>query len=219
VKTVRPVGRPRGIPYHAVRPYHGVFVYGPRPVYHRTYVGTDVYVEPAHMPERKVDRDDTVAVGLRAGSLWGGYQGGSSYADLGAGFNVRWRPEEALGLELAMQSYGQHNEFSDRNHLVTQATAQLFAAPWTRVSPFLMLGVTYEGRNIDDDFSAAGGVANYQADTGRGGLHVGLGIEFAIGDRIGLDFETRYIGFLDRSPFDPASDGQFQTTGGLVYHF
>ena len=53
-------------PYY-VRPYSGVFVYGPRPVYHSTYYvngdrpDTSVQVKEKHLPDRKVDRDDSFA--------------------------------------------------------------------------------------------------------------------------------------------------------------
>ena len=39
--------------YHHVRPYHGVFVYGPRPVHHTTYTQSNVEVREKDLPTRK----------------------------------------------------------------------------------------------------------------------------------------------------------------------
>lgn len=207
-----------GVKFHVVRPYHGVFVYGPRPVYHSHYHGSNVSVSNGHMPQRQVNRDDTLAVGLRMGSLYGGYSAGSAYADLGLGFNLRYRPEESLGLEFALQSYNQENFDSSRHQTVGQVSAELFAFPWTRVSPYVLTGVTFTGRNIDDDYYDAG-VRTAMANDVLTGLHGGIGIEFAIGDRVALDLEARYVGYLDKPIQDAHWPGGFQTTAGLLYHF
>ena len=213
-----PVPRGKVVTFHRVKPYHGVFVYGPRPVHHSHYGGTSNTVSQGHLPSRKVERDDTLAVGLRMGSLYGGYSAGGAYADLGLGFNLRYRPEEALGLELALQSYNVNTADSTRHQTVGQVSAELFAFPWSRVSPYVLTGVTMTGRSIDDDYYDAG-VRTAEASDVLTGLHGGVGVEFAIGDRLALDLEGRYIGYLNKPIQDASWPGGFQTTAGLAYHF
>lgn len=218
VKRPVPVTRTKVVTFRRVRPYHGVFVFGPRPVHHTHYHGSNASVSQGHLPSRKIDRDDSLAVGLRMGSLYGGYSAGGAYADLGLGFNIRYRPEEALGLELALQSYNVDTADSTRHQTVGQASVELFAFPWSRVSPYVLTGVTMTGRSIDDDYYD-NGIRTAQANDVLTGLHGGIGLELAIGERLALDLEGRYIGYLDKPAQDASWPGGFQTTAGLAYHF
>ncbi len=213
VRSVRPV-----VTYRSVRPYHGVFVYGPRPVTHVHYGGSNVSVSQADLPTRKVDRNNTLAVGLRAGSVYGGYAGAAPYADLGFGVNMRYRPDEMLGFELALASYAQNTPDSHRQQTVGQASVELFAFPWTRVSPYVLTGLTVAGRDFSDAYYTSS-VQQYESQGTLYGLHGGIGLELAIGDRFGIDLEGRYIGYMGQSTRDAALPGSFQTTAGVMYHF
>jgi len=51
------------------------------------------------------------------------------------------------------------------------------------------------------------------------GAHAGLGLELALGKSLALDFEGRYIGYLNKSPMDASSPGAWTTSAGLVAHF
>lgn len=201
-------------------PWHGVFVYGPRPVYHRQYVGGPVQqVREEHLPERKVDRKGSVAIGVKSGSYISGYDGGSSYGDFGLGLVGRWRPEEAVGVEL---SIAHHNETFDmgteRAQTLAQGSAMLFARPWARVQPYVLGGLSVNERSLDDAYFAGPGQAAVVStkDT-LFGPHAGAGVEFAFGKRAALDLEARYVGWLnDRTD---AAPGALTTSATFLVHF
>ena len=210
-----------------VRPWHGVFVYGPRPSYHRHYVAPRVGAAAApapvvqqHLPKRRIDRDDSFALGVRMGSYISGYEGGSVYGDLGLGITARYRPEEAIGLELAVTHFNQtFDGSSERAQTVGQASAMLFAAPWSRISPYALVGLTGNKRSIGDDFMQEGRVISFDANDFTWGPHVGVGVEVAVGKRFALDLEARYAGFIGFDGQDPSSRGALTTNAGVVWHF
>jgi len=211
----------RVVTYRTVRPYHGVFVYGPAPTHHHHYHSSGpAQVRTKHMPDRAVDRANSVAVGLKMGSLASGYFDGGVYGDLGVGLAGRYRPAESVGLQMDLthhaQSWGADTE---RSQTLAAGSVQLFAFPWTRVSPYALGGVTYDARNIQDDIYTGDSSATVIANDSLWGLHGGLGVELAMGQNLALDFEGRYIGYLDKSPTDPSLPGAFQFTGGLMVHF
>ena len=209
--------------YHHVRPYHGVFVYGPPPVHHHRYARSrNVVVEEAHLPSRTLDRSGSVAVGIQGGSIFSGYEDASGYADAGLGLGVRYRPAEAIGLEASVTHYNQtFNPQSERLQTVGQVSAELFAFPWTRVSPYAIGGLTFNARQFDDDRlnDFSGNVDNYRTADLQWGPHAGLGIEFALGHSVAIDLEARYTGFVTGRDDDPTLGGAFQTTAGLKAHF
>ena len=144
--TSRPPSYQTRVVHHSptvrvVRPYHGVFVYGPRPVYHRHYHVTQVEqsaapeVQQEHLPTRRLDRTDTLAVGLRTGSYYSAYDGANGYADVGLGLTARYRPAEQVGLELALSRHADDWDSSAEVHTVTQGSVMLFASPWSRILP------------------------------------------------------------------------------------
>jgi opacity protein-like surface antigen len=229
--TTRVVHTPtyRTVQYRHVRPYHGIFVYGPRPTYHQHYYHEapreqgQVVVQEKHLPTRKVDRANTLAVGLRTGSYFSGYQGANTYGDFGLGATVRYRPAEAVGLELALQRHDQqYTSDNERSHTMAQASVELFAAPWSRVSPYVLAGVTYTGRNIEDDIFDRGTaeVITVESKAPLYGLHAGAGVEFAIGKSVALDLEARYVGYVNGTgDDDPSMPGAITTTAGFLVHF
>ncbi len=223
VTSIRPrtstVVSRRTVHYRTVRPYHGVFVYGPSPSHHHHYGSSGpAQVRQKHMPERAVERDNSVAVGLKVGSLASGYDHGSIYSDVGVGLAGRYRPAETVGLQLDLTHHAQSwAADTERSQTIAAGSVQLFAFPWTRVSPYAIGGVTYDARNIQDDIYE--GSATVIANDSLWGLHGGLGLEFALGQSLALDLEGRYIGYLDKSPTDPSLPGAFQFTGGLMVHF
>jgi opacity protein-like surface antigen len=177
-------------------------------------------VRAEHLPERKVDRDDSVAVGVRSGSYITGYEGGSTYGDFGLGLTVRYRPEEAVGLEAAISH---HNETFDggteRAQTVGQGSVMLFANPWGRVQPYVLGGLSANARSIDDGFYQDGVAAGLRTNDLLWGPHAGAGVEFAFGKKAALDLEARYVGWLNAGGDDPTAAGALQTTAGFVVHF
>jgi opacity protein-like surface antigen len=207
-------------PYY-VRPYSGVFVYGPRPVYHSVYYvngdrpDTSVQVKEKHLPDRKVDRDDSFAIGLKGGSYFGAYQGANAFGDLGLGLTGRYRPTESLGLELGV---ARHLD-NERQHTTGSASVELFAFPWTRVSPYVLGGATFTDRSVQDDIWRDEQVQTIVTGAPMIGAHAGLGVEFAIGDHLALDLEARYIGYLNHIDGDPTLPGAVTTGVGVLWHF
>jgi len=214
--------RTRVVRYTHVRPYHGVFVYGPRPTTHVHYQssGSTAEVRRRHLPERHIDRDKSLALGLKMGSLASGYYEGGSYSDFGLGLAGRYRPAESVGLQLDVVHHAQSYTIdTERSHTMGAGSVQLFAFPWTRVSPYALGGVTYGARNLNDAIGTDGTSATVIAQDSLWGLHGGLGVELALGDRVALDLEGRYIGYLDKAPEDPSAPGALQLTGGVMVHF
>jgi opacity protein-like surface antigen len=210
--------------YRTVRPYHGVFVYGPRPTRHDHYHGAPPArghrVETSDLPTRTIDRDDSFALGLRMGSLISGYDDAAGYADLGFGGTMRFRPDEAVGLELAVSHYNQtFSDASERGQTLTSGSVELFAFPWSRVSPYVIGGVTWASGGFDDEVFVDGQTEQISMRRSAFGPHAGLGLEFALGQDVALDLEARYVGFLGHDAQDPTLPGGLTTTAGVLFHF
>ena len=202
--------------YKKVHRYHGIFVWGPRPGHHRHYSGGNSSVSNSHMPVRSVNRGNTLALGLRMGSLHSGYNNAEGYGDPGLGFMARYRPVEALGFELTHEEYGVDSAESYRLQTLTQASIEVFVVPWSRFSPYVLMGVTENDRDIVDPLTNS---ELAQQDGALYGLHVGISAEFAIGSNFALDLESRFVQYGDKPEGDPSAAGAIQTTGSLVYHF
>ena len=168
---------------------------------------------------RKIDRDGDVAVGLKAGNYVSGYQEGGSFADGGIGVMVRYRPVEAIGLELSYSYYDDSfDENRERTTSVVQPSVQLFALPWSRVSPYGSVGVTLAQRSYDDNWGNGDITTNTKVNDKAFGPHAGLGIEFALGENVALDLEGRGISFWgDGNP--DTSNVAFQANGSLNFYF
>src|SRR5690606_8099161 len=147
-----------------------------------------VQVQQAHLPERAIDRNNSLAVGLRAGSLLSGYGQDGRYSDVGAGIAARYRPAETIGLEVALQHHDQSwTSESLRSQTMGSASVELFAWPWTRVSPYAIGGLTYTSRSMADEVRTFDGVQNIDAGSPLVGPHAGLGLELALGKSVALD--------------------------------
>ena len=208
-----------------MRPYHGVLVYGPRTVHHTHYVhttsgGAPPPVQEAHLPKRSVDRDDSFAVGLRMGNFVSGYEQGGAYADLGYGLTARYRPEESVGLEFSIQHFDQtFDTLSERSQTQLSGSVQMFAFPWKRVSPYAAVGLSSTSRELNDTMLDRGQEVTISRSDTVMGPHAGLGMEFALGQSIALDFEARYTGYIGMDPLDDTLAGAFSTNAGLLFHF
>ena len=237
-KTVHPGSAPRamhhpaaGHPghyapahYHSVifprwRPSYGVFIYSPPPA--RRMVG-GVDAGPSDDP-RAVNRNGDLGIGFVAGSYMSTYRGGyGSYGDFGMGLNLTWRPTEAVGFEGAwtrhMDSWDE-DVSSERVSDVFSGSMKLYAMPWTRVAPYLSVGVTGTQRQFEDTYSDGFSTQTETVDDTLVGPHIGLGVELAVGRSAAFDFEGRAVGYMNKLPDDPAAPFAFQATGGLKLYF
>lgn len=220
----RPVVHTRTVVYRHVHPYHGVFVYGPRPATHVHY-HTDAgpqQVRRVDLPERAVDRNDSLAIGFKGGSMVSSTPDAQVYGDAGLGLVGRYRPAETVALELGVQRHvGALGSDLARSNTQASGSVALFAFPWTRVSPYAIGGVTYNAANVGfggDTLASGGTVGAMRALDAQWGLHGGLGVEFALGDNFALDLEGRYIGWIDERLAGEAP-GALQATAGVLLHF
>ena len=201
-----------------VRWYHGVFVYGPAPHRHHR-VRQGVYSESVPMPRRAIDRKGAFSVGLTTGSYASGYDLGGDFSDFGLGVNARFRPVEGLGFELG---YSVHDETFDnetqRTTTMLQPSVQVFVAPWSRVSPYASVGVTYTEREHDDLWSDGFDEYHSKFKNQSFGPHAGIGLEIALGQNAAIDFEARAIGYLDNQE-GGTIPGALQTTFGAQWYF
>jgi opacity protein-like surface antigen len=196
-------------------------VWGPRPVYHRTYVvGEPAPVVVNHLPTRKIDRDNSFALGVRAGSLFSGYAHSDQYADFGLGITGRYRPVEFLGLELAVSHHNQNfTPSSERAQWMAQGSAMLFLFPWSHFQPYAIAGLTANHRALEDDIYLDGDIAHVSSEGTLWGPHVGLGVEIGLGKKVALDLEARFAGYVNGQRDDVSLPGSVQTNAGLLFHF
>lgn len=207
-----------GHPHHW---YHGVFVYGPpRPVVvvdgRGGGGGGEGRSDEAAAPKRKVDRARTFAVGLRGGSYMSGYHTGDVYGDAGMGLAVRYRPVEAVGFELDWQHHdATWDEGSERQFEPVQASVQLFGMPWTKVNPYALVGVTVTGREVNDQL----GPVTVAQTSPLWGPHAGLGLELGLGEKASVNFDARWIGYLNKPEDDLSRAGAMTANMGLNFYF
>ena len=201
----------------------GIFVYSPPPPRARVVVveerdGRARKVESR--PRRAVDRNGDFGIGVTGGSYMAGYEGGGGFGDMGLGLTAQLRPVEAIGLQVR---YAQHSQTWDdgteRINQPLQASVNLYAFPWTRVSPYLSAGLTWNHRDIQDEYWDGFQYRTVQADDTLFGPHGGLGVEFAVGQSAAVNFEADYIGYLNRQPDDPTGPSALQATMGLNFYF
>lgn len=200
---------------------HGVFIYSPPPA--RRMVGGEVVESGTSNDLRAVNRNGDFGIGVTAGSLMSTYRGGvGSYGDFGMGLTLTWRPTEVVGFEGA---WGYHTDSwdeevdSERESEVLAGSMKLYAMPWTRVAPYLSVGVTATERQFQDTYSDGFSTQTESVHDTLVGPHVGLGVELAVGKSAAFDFEGRAIGYMNKLPEDPAAPFAFQTTGGLKLYF
>ena len=186
----------------------------------RTATGQNVGRTEA--PKRAVNRNGDFGFGLRAGSYMSGYDNGGGYGDMGLGINAEFRPVEAIGLAASWDHYNQSwEDGTQRINNPLQASVNLYAFPWSRVSPYGTVGLTWNSRQINDtytdDFTGQTTVATVE-DT-LFGPHAGLGMQFAIGDNAALNFEGRFVNYLGVEVDDPSVPNAVQGSMGLNFYF
>ena len=216
----------RHLPHHHPRYWStGVFIYSPPPptrevvVVEHSRTGRTVERD-AEPPTRAFDRSGSFAVGLKGGSYLSGYDDGGSYGDMGMGLVARFRPVEAVGFEASWMRHAQSWEgVSERSNSPFSVSAQLFAFPWARLSPYASAGLTWNRQTLDDTYSNGLQELTVTSQQTRFGPHMGLGLELALGDRAALDLEARYLSDLQHDAEDPVRKGAMQASAGLVFHF
>jgi hypothetical protein len=197
----------------------GVFFYNPPPSRHDV-----VYVEKnvvngtsstVKAPTRAVDRAGSFALGLKGGALVeqesivvAGDRIQELSGDAGYGITARYRPVESLGLEASWMRHEDTQGALVRDPV--SLSGQLFAFPWTRLSPYVSAGVTFDG---------PGSSAHSPDGKRRFTPHAGLGMELALGRSLALDIEARYLSQMQALSDDPLADGAVQATAGLMVHF
>src|SRR5690606_28313168 len=170
-----------------------------------------------HRPAPSLDRAGSLAVGLRMGSLVSGYSDAPYlYSDPGIGLAARYRPSEGVGVELAVQH---HDESwaprSHRSQTLLSGSLELFAWPSSRVSPYVLGGLTYNARDLSDVVLTPTGPKAVATSSPLAGPHLGAGLEIALGDSLALDLEARYVSYW-AGLADGADRGALTTTAGQI---
>jgi opacity protein-like surface antigen len=148
-----------------------------------------------------------------------GYGLGGEFSDFGLGVNARLRPVEGLGFELGYSVHDQNFESdTQRTTTILQPSVQVFAAPWSRVSPYASVGVTFAERAYNDTWSDGYDEYTSVVNDESFGPHAGIGLEIAIGENAAIDFEARAIGYLDNQEGGTVP-GAVQTTFGAQWYF
>ena len=218
----------KGVPRYSPRYWGaGVFYYNPPPRRHNVVVvnrsaSGASSSQSTTKPTRAVNRDGDIAFGLRGGTYGTEYLGGGGYSDMGVGLTARFRPVESIGLEVAYEHHSQNFEDNtERINNPLQTSVQVYAFPWTRVSPYATLGLTWNNRTITDNYYNGETFRQEvaQADDTLFGPHAGLGLELALGDSAALNFEGRYINYLNVTQDDVSAPGAVQGTAGLNFYF
>ncbi len=217
-------GPHRGGYSRPVRWYHGVFIYGPKPVYHAHYAGSHGKkgggANTKALPSRKVDRNGDFGVGITTGTYLSGYDEGGDFSDFGLGVSASFRPVETVGLELG---YSYHNDTfdstSERTTSLIQPSVNVYAFPWTRVSPYASLGLTWASRSYEDTWSDGFTQQTETVSSTAFGPSLGAGIEFNLAEAASLDLEAKYNGFVNVGADDPNVPGALQAGAGLTFYF
>lgn len=195
----------------------GVFLYNPPSSVHKVTVieqggSTQTIERNADKPLRAVDRAGSFAVGLRGGSYLGRAADGQRHSDNGVGVAARFRLVEALGVEVAWSRHRDSWEAdATRTTEPLSVSGQLFAFPWTRVSPYLSAGYTWTNRSA----GLGGGQDQLK------GPHAGVGLELAIGESAAIGAEGRYshYGQLENISANLQRAGALQGTLGMTFYF
>ena len=213
-------------PWRAGHPhywYHGVFVYGPSVVVvgdggggEGGGGGNGGGASQARVPRRDVERSGKFSLGVRGASYLSGFDGGGNYGDAGLGLAARYRPVDALGVEVQWTYHdATWSQDTARIQQPLAISAELFAFPWSRVNPYVLAGITLTDRNIDQPL--VGGT--FEAEDSLWGPHAGLGLEFGIGKSASLNLDARFIGYVNKGVDDPSRAGAVQANAGLNFYF
>ncbi len=207
-------------PGYGVHWYHGVFVYGPPVVvYDGDGGGGRVRRdgEVSSPPKPQVERAGKFSLGVRGATYISGFhEGGGGYGDAGLGLAARYRIIDPLGIEAQWTYHDQSwSQETARIQQPLSVSAQLFAFPWTKVNPYVLAGVTFTERNLDQPLATG----TFATDQALWGPHGGVGLEFGLGKDVSLNFDARWIGYVNKPVDDPAIAGAFQGNMGLNFYF
>lgn len=211
-------------PYYGYRPYlwaPPVAVAPPPPVARREVADAPPSGGVSPKAKKKLDRSHTLAVGVRGGSLFGGYEAGEMFVDPGIGLAVRYRPEAAVGLEISAIRFDPTAFLDDspRVHALWDGSVEYFFAAKSPVSPYVLGGVTYTARRFDDEFRADGRTGTLRARDANWGPHAGAGLEIALGRSVAIDLEGRYTALMTAPIEDPTFPGVVTANAAAMLHF
>jgi len=185
-------------------PPEPVVITQPAPVFVQT---TQTYVSQPVMPTyqlRPMVRDRGFGFGVRAGA---GYAGVEDVGNFGGGVVARYIASPRFGVELTVDAYGGTGYTGDVEAVEFPVTlnALWFVNPRNRVQLYLVGG-------LGMSFASVTGSNGSEDSPVYGGGELGLGVEFLIGQHVGLTVDAR--GFLrgrmnerTTDPSDPVNDG------------
>jgi hypothetical protein len=184
-------------------PPQPVVVTQPAPVLVQT---TQTYVSRPMIPNyqlRPMVRDRGFGFGVRAGA---GYAGVADVGNFGGGVVARYIASPRFGVELTVDAYGGTGYTGNVEAVEFPVTLNglWFINPRNRVQLYLIGGLGVSFASVSSDTAEDSPV--------YGGGELGLGVEFLIGQHVGLTLDAR--GFVrgrmnerETDPSDPVNDG------------
>ena len=203
----------RAVHHRATHPRVVVVHRAPAP---RHVVVTETPSRRTH-PAVFADRAGEFSLGLSGGSYVSGYESGSSYGDFGLGLVGRYRATPALGFEAAWSHY--RDGQGERATSPLSLSVEAFGFPTTRWNPYLVGGVTFTGRHLDDTFCAGEDFTTLTVDDTLFGPHVGVGLEIGLGKQATIGLEGRVTSYVDVGPEDPTVPAALQGRVGFNFYF
>ncbi len=227
---------PRGRYYRPVGPRWGYRIVPP-PIFAPGWFGLYFLGHPpAPPPEAPRAREEVrrpdfrhvneYSLGITGGAYYGTYQYGEygDYSDPGLRVTLRYRNTPVVGSELAIGMFGSNMRFDGpgtnaRSDVPVQLSAMVHMFPRSPIQPYLLLGATANMRTYEY-VDSAGNFGDPYTEL-RVGPHLGLGVEFLIGDRIGATLDARRIIYTMVDRTIPAQTYQRDATvmGGLNFYF
>jgi len=183
----------------------------------RAHVTTAPPSRRAKAPAIFADRTGQFSLGMTGGSLVSGYEGGTSFGDMGIGLDARYRIAPGFGVEASLSQH--RGGEGDRVSTPLSLGVQAFAFSTSRVNPYAAAGVTFTGRNFDDTYCDGDDFIDFTTDDTLFGPYGGLGLEFAVGRNATVNLEGRLSSYMDLDENDPTVPVSFQGRAGLNFYF
>jgi hypothetical protein len=168
-----------------------------------------VVAAPAAPPERPFVRHRGLGLGVRAS---GGYDGSTQVGMYGGGALLRYIASPRFGLELTADGYGGEGYGgAERTEFPITINALWFLNPRSRAQLYLLGGLGVSIAQVEQHGETD--------DPVYGGGQLGIGVEFLLGNHIGLTLDAR--GFLrgrmnERDEGLMAHDGSCREVDGVM---
>ena len=179
----------------------------PPPVYSRYQAVPPASPRVAPRQERAAPRRGALHVGESSFGISGmthrsQYANGEGYSDPGLRFTLKHRNTKHVGVELSggmagTNFYSLEGRSDRRVSIPVQLSASYHLFPKSSIQPYGLVGLTLEARDFQQ-VAYDGGAFYYSEERFqdmRMGSHVGLGLEWMLGEDLSLNADARWVNF------------------------